>query len=65
MDAEVEDFKKWGDAWVYCSQHLAAHKTGWCTVDVKYKTLLCPGDKSSEDAEAICRERGFTLFGDK
>lgn len=56
------DAFKWPESWVYCSQHLAAHVTGWCTVSLRDKTLL----EANGHVQAIeeCRARGFRLFHD-
>lgn len=61
-DKPTEDFEKWGDIWVYCNQHLRAHPTGWCSVDVRDKTPL----EATGHVQAIqeCRDRGFKLFDD-
>lgn len=60
----TEDLKKFGNVWVYCSQHRSAHKTGWCTVGLEHKTVLCSGEKNQDEAMDICRELGFKLFVD-
>lgn len=62
MDSEVtEDEKKFGrDAWVYCSQHLRPHRTGWCTVHVGSKEVL--EAKTLEDAVAECDRRGLKVW---
>lgn len=52
------DFGK--DVWVYCSQHMRPHTTGWCTVSVRDKTLL--NSTSYEDAVVECEKRGFELY---
>lgn len=61
----TEDFKEWGDAWVYCNQHLRPHETGWCTVDVRDKVCIGNSDMTEEDAIKKCREWNFTLYRDK
>lgn len=48
--------------WVYCSQHMRPHTTGWCTVSARDKTPLAA--KNYPDAEAECRARGFELYDD-
>jgi hypothetical protein len=48
--------------WVYCTQHMRPHLTGWCTVANRNKTLLvAPTDKVAYNE---CRERGFELYRD-
>ena len=61
MPENTEDYKKWGDAWVYCDQHLRVHKTGWCGVGTHNKVFLCPGDTSQEEATQKAIDRGFKL----
>lgn len=65
MKELTEDFKEWGDAWVYCNQHLAAHKTGWCSVGVRNKVCLCAGDKTEEEAVKKCLDFGFKLYSER
>lgn len=48
--------------WVYCTQHLAPHSPGWCTVPVEMKIPL--EGKSFKDCAAECRKKGFKLFQD-
>jgi hypothetical protein len=62
VERETEDFKEFGDAWVYCNQHQRAHKTGWCTVSARNKVALCSGEKSEEEATAKCNAWGFKLY---
>lgn len=62
MNEQTDDFREWGDAWVYCNQHLRPHKTGWCTVDVRNKVCLCSGEKSGQEAADKCRQWGFELY---
>jgi len=59
---KADDFFEWGDAWVYCDQHLRAHITGWCTVSLRNKTLLAANGHVQAIQE--CRERGFKLYDD-
>ena len=49
--------------WVYCSQHLAAHKTGWCTVDNSDKLGLgaFSGTFDEQFAAATEKCRAFRL----
>jgi hypothetical protein len=64
MDEITEDEKTFGhDAWVYCSQHLRPHRTGWCTVHADQKTALDAA--TTEDAYAECRRLGLIIYGDK
>lgn len=56
----TQDLKTFGDCYVYCSQHLNPHKTGWCTVNVGEKTKL--DAKTLEQAFDECRKKGYTLF---
>ena len=62
MGEKTEDFKAFGDQWVYCRQHLRPHKTGWCTVGVNDKVAL--GVETEEKAFSKCRDWGFTLYED-
>ena len=62
MSNKTEDAVTFGEgAWVYCSQHLRPHSTGWCTVGIEDKTKLEATDYNSAVLE--CRERGFKLHG--
>ncbi len=60
---KADDFTVFGDCVVYCNQHLAPHRTGWCTVNPKNKTKL---DATEVDAAAAdeCRAKGFKLYSD-
>ena len=55
-------------SWVYCSQHLRAHTTGWCTVAVLDKVGLgnFEGDGSEQFKKATekCRYLGLKLHQD-
>lgn len=64
-EPKTEDYQEWGDAWVYCNQHLRPHKTGWCTVDVRDKVCLGNCDMSEEDAYKKCREWNFKLYRER
>lgn len=59
---QTDDFKEWGDSWVYCSQHLRPHKTGWCTVDIRNKICLCNGSKTEQEAYQKCRDFGLKIY---
>lgn len=49
--------------WVYCSQHRAAHRTGWCTIGNRDKLGL--GDvETQREAEEKCRSFGLPLHCD-
>jgi hypothetical protein len=65
---KTEDFKEFGDGWVYCRQHMRPHKTGWCTVPVREKVLLfrTTEDKEADEDEAYrkCRYFGLKLYED-
>ncbi|MFA7218976.1 MAG: hypothetical protein WC119_00425 [Synergistaceae bacterium] len=61
MSKKTDDFKEWGDAWVYCNQHLRVHKTGWCTVSVNNKVCVCSGEKTEDEAEKKCKKWGFKI----
>lgn len=64
MYSPDEDAKEFGsDAWVYCSQHMRPHRTGWCTVSNRNKIKL--DAKSIEQAYAECRQKGYELYDDK
>jgi hypothetical protein len=59
--APTEDQIAFGrDVWVYCDQHLAAHKTGWCTVAIRNKIKL--DAQNGEDAYAECKGKGYPLY---
>jgi len=62
MKDETEDFKEWGDAWVYCNQHLRPHKTGWCTVGLRNKVCVCAGNRDESEAFQKCRDIGLKLY---
>lgn len=63
MDKQESDSEVFGsDVWVYCSQHLRPHKTGWCSVSNINKTKL--DATTDEEAYAECRRKGFTIFED-
>jgi hypothetical protein len=52
--------------WVYCAQHLAAHRTGWCSVDNGEKLGLgdFPGDEREQGVAAFqkCRRLGLKIY---
>lgn len=48
--------------WVYCSQHMAAHKTGWCSVGNRDKIGLGPVANEAEAVEK-CVRFGLRLYG--
>jgi hypothetical protein len=57
----TEDEMAFGkDAWIYCSQHMRPHETGWCSVSPRDKVGL--GVATAEDAYQKCRDWGFPLF---
>lgn len=59
----TDDERKFGrDRWVYCSQHVRPHTTGWCTVSVNDKVPLDAKDRETAFAEA--RSKGFRIFFD-
>lgn len=60
----VEDFKIFGNTWIYCSQHRRVHSTGWCTVSIRDKVGLGisnTGEKS--ELEAIKKATQLGLGG--
>lgn len=62
--AEItEDEKVFGkNAWVYCSQHLNAHETGWCGVSVRDKLGLgIVGHENGKKALQKCKDFNLTL----
>ena len=61
----VEDYIEFGDAWVYCRQHLGVHNTGWCTVPVGEKLCLCSTKHDQEFAVKKAKLFGFKIYGDK
>lgn len=55
----TEDAKVFGEnRLVYCSQHHRIHATGWCTVGIRYKTLLDATDYREAIIEAM--QKGLT-----
>lgn len=59
----TEDETEFGaGAWVYCSQHLRPHTTGWCSVHNRHKRKLEATDR--EAALAECRAQGLRIFQD-
>lgn len=71
--AQTEDAAVFGNGqYVYCLQHMAAHLTGWCGVDVSDKIGLgVPKaddpkqlQESLETARVKCRKLGLKLYCD-
>lgn len=62
-----DEEKKAGDeemgAWVYCTQHVRPHTTGWCTVGVRDKRPLKA--RNSEQAYKEVKDIGWPIFGHK
>lgn len=56
------DIKEWGDAWVYCNQHLYVHKTGWCSVGIEDKVCLYSGQHTFEEAIMKAKLFGLKLY---
>lgn len=50
-------------AWVYCSQHMKPHQTGWCSVSVRDKIGL--GVSTAEEAYTKCRDWKLPIYGEK
>lgn len=50
------------DAWIYCSQHMRPHETGWCGVGIRDKVGLGVG--GAEAAYEKCRAWKFPLYGE-
>lgn len=52
--------------WVYCHQHLNAHRSGWCTVSINEKVGLgsFPGAQHEQIVAAAekCRRLGLLLY---
>lgn len=48
--------------WIYCSQHLRPHATGWCSVSDRDKLLL--DARTMEEAFAECIQRRLDLYKD-
>jgi predicted RNA-binding protein with PUA-like domain len=46
--------------WIYCSQHMAPHLTGWCTVSNRNKTKL--DAQNRKDAYNECKRSGLKLY---
>jgi hypothetical protein len=62
MDQKMtEDAKHFGEnVFVYCSQHLRPHSTGWCTVSVSNKIKLDATDEVAAYAE--CEAKGYKIY---
>ena len=59
--APTEDELAFGrKRWIYCSQHMRYHMTGWCTVSNSNKIAL--EAKSAEEAHTECAVRGLKLY---
>jgi len=50
--------------WIYCSQHLRPHVTGWCTVPVREKLGLGLSNDPNNEASAYskCKHLGLELY---
>lgn len=60
----TEDVAAFGkDAWIYCSQHMKPHQTGWCTISPRDKIGL--GVDTAEAAYEKCRAWKFPIYGEK
>lgn len=46
--------------WVYCSQHLNVHASGWCTVEPRDKLGLHV--ETEEEGIEKCKEIGLKLY---
>jgi len=57
---DVEDYKTFGEDFVYCRQHLRPHSTGWCTVSVSEKIAL--GVPTTEEAYKKCESFKLKVF---
>ncbi len=63
LKGETSDAAAFGrDAWVYCSQHMRPHATGWCSVSPRDKVGL--GVTDAKAAYEKCRAWGFPLYED-
>lgn len=63
MSDDFDDVSVFGEnVYVYCNQHLAPHRTGWCTVSNHNKVAL--GAANYDAAVDECRAKGFTLYSD-
>jgi len=51
------------NAWVYCSQHMKVHQTGWCSVSARDKVGL--GVATVHEGLDKCRELGLALHADR
>lgn len=49
-------------AYVYCTQHVGPHSTGWCTVPAYMKLRLKA--TTLEDAAAETRANGWRIYGE-
>lgn len=53
------------DQWIYCSQHLRAHTTGWCKVSVRDKLglgVIGQDREAQKSAFKKCREFKLEIF---
>ena len=64
----TEDAQMFGDAWVYCMDHVKPHKTGWCGVGVNHKLSLgtFQGTRREQEQKALdkCRLFGLPIYSD-
>lgn len=60
-EADIAAFGR--GVWIYCSQHMRPHLTGWCSVGVYDKIGL--GVQTSEDAYEKCRRWKLPLDGER
>lgn len=61
-DKKPEDLVFGEGRWVYCTQHVNPHTTGWCTVPAREKILLDATERG--EAVAECRQKGYRLYDD-
>ena len=61
IDPQVTDYAIFGaDQWVYCSQHLRPHLTGWCSVWHRDKIGLCVSGE--DEAYQKCKRMGLQIY---
>ena len=50
-----------GVNWVYCTQHVGPHETGWCSVDKSQKTPLKANTRTEATEEV--KAKGWPISG--
>lgn len=62
----TEDEQAFGiNHWVYCSQHMKPHLTGWCSVSPRDKVglgITGHGTEKAREAYDKCEAWGFQIY---